>query len=749
MKRIPTIALMLVFVLFGCTTKTTSNVSSIQIIPGNTLLSLTLTRSFTAIALDANGNALNIKNFTWASSDQSVASVNDGQVTAKKLGSSQLTASANSITSAPVSITVLEAVGTVSSTNASDLMPVLLLGRRLISAIGLNPSKFTFPKPPLATDLETTPFGSTVTVSGDNGDNDGDGLPNDVTSTFAGTYKHLTQAALTYSGMVRTQDASTVSGIADVSAEFNNLKLDGTVNTQPYSYTLNGRQSLKNNGTRNDSMTLTSNATLDLIAFGRNSTLEFANSAQFVPDDASDPLAGGTLDWQDTIKTNLAGNTKILLERGEGVHIGTCGQYDSGRIVILDSSASTNVLEFGPGCGEVQLTRDGNSLVPTLGGTVTISPLTASLKYSQTQQFTATALSIAGETIPLPTGSVTWNSSAATIAIIGTNGLATAQSITGNTSITATAYGKTSSPVTLSVSAPAVATISVSPLTASIPFNGTQVFTATAKDALGTTIPGVTFTWSSSAPSVAIIGADGLATAQSIIGSTNIMASAFGKTSNTVVLSVTAPTVDTITITPVTASITVGGMQTFTATAKDVNGIAIPGVTFVWNSSLPTIASIGLTTGIATGVAIGTSSITASTGGKTSSLATLMVTAAPDFTLTSLPTPLALGITRIAPAAATTALFSGTVTAVAGLTGSITYSLDPITTPVGVTLTPPVTPVVLGPAPVISPMTLNVAASVPANTVLKPNYTFNLIATNTTIPTLKHTIPITLTVTGP
>ena len=109
MKRILRFALILVFALFGCTAKTTNSVSSIQIIPRNNLLSLNATRNFTAIALDTNGNALNVKNFTWASSDPGVASVTEGQVTAKKLGSSQITASANSITSAPVSITVLEA----------------------------------------------------------------------------------------------------------------------------------------------------------------------------------------------------------------------------------------------------------------------------------------------------------------------------------------------------------------------------------------------------------------------------------------------------------------------------------------------------------------------------------------------------------------------------------------------------------------------------------------------------------------
>jgi uncharacterized protein YjdB len=748
MKRTLRIMFILMLVLFACTQKTSSNVSSIQIIPGDSLLSLNSSRTFTAIALDANGNALNVKNFTWNSSDPSVASINatqgtTGQVNANKLGSSQISASANSVTSPPVNITVLEAASTLSSAGAADLMPVLLLGRKLIAALGVNPAKFAFPKPPLASDFETAPYGSNVTVSGDTADSDGDGIANDATSTFAGTYQHGSQASLTYSGTVRTQDSGPN---ADVNSEINNLKLEGTLklesatNAQTYAYTLNGRQRLKNNGTRNTSMTLTSNLTLDLTAFGRESNLEFASSAQFVPDDAENPLAGGTLDWQDTIQVKQSGK-QILIERGEGVHLG-CGGYDAGRIVILDASSKQNVLEFGPACTDVQFTRDDTKLEPALAG-ITVSPATAALKYAESQAFSANAITIAGDAIKLTTG-ITWTSSVPSVATIDSTGLVIAQSTTGTTKITANAAGTTSIPATLSVGAPNIATISVSPLTASIPFKGTQVFTAIAKDALGNNIPGVSFTWSSSAPSIASINANGLATAQSIIGSTTITASAFGKTSNLVVLNVTAPTVATITISPVAASITVGGTQAFTATAKDLNGNTVPGVSFTWTSSQPA-ASIA-TTGIATGVSVGTSIITAKSGPITSNQATLTVTAAPNFTLTSTPTPLALSVTRTPPAAATTASFTGTVTAVGGLTGTITYTLEG-TVPPGVTLTP-IAPVVLGAIAVTSPMTLNVGAGVPANTALTP-YNFNLVATSSNLPAIKHTLPITLVVNGP
>ena len=67
--------------------------------------------------------------------------------------------------------------------------------------------------------------------------------------------------------------------------------------------------------------------------------------------------------------------------------------------------------------------------------------------------------------------------------------------------------------------------------------NATQQFTATAKDSNGDTISGVTFTWASSATSVATINSStGLATGVSP-GTTQIMASANGVTSSADTLS--------------------------------------------------------------------------------------------------------------------------------------------------------------------------------------------------------------------
>ena len=178
---------------------------------------------------------------------------------------------------------------------------------------------------------------------------------------------------------------------------------------------------------------------------------------------------------------------------------------------------------------------------------------------------------------------------------------------------------------------PVLQSITVSPTSASISVGATQQFTATGHYSNGSTqtlTSGVT--WSSSATTYATIGATGLATGVAA-GSTNITASSGGVVSTpAAALAVTAstPVLQSITISPTSASIAVGATQQFTATGHYSNGTTqtlTSGVT--WNSSSTTYATISAT-GLATGVAGGSTSITASSSGVVSApAAALAVTA--------------------------------------------------------------------------------------------------------------------------
>ncbi len=161
-----------------------------------------------------------------------------------------------------------------------------------------------------------------------------------------------------------------------------------------------------------------------------------------------------------------------------------------------------------------------------------------------------------------------------------------------------------------------IASITVTPEATTLTSLGaTQQFTAVARDASGAVIPGVPFTWSSSAQGVSTIDpASGLATAVGH-GATTIVASAGSVSgSASLIVNLTA-SIKTIVVSPELATLTaIGATQQFTAVARDVSGAVLPGVQFQWSSSATDVATIDAVTGLAVAVCYGTTTVTATVG---------------------------------------------------------------------------------------------------------------------------------------
>ena len=171
--------------------------------------------------------------------------------------------------------------------------------------------------------------------------------------------------------------------------------------------------------------------------------------------------------------------------------------------------------------------------------------------------------------------------------------------------------------------APTVSSVSVTPSSASLEVGGTQQFSASARSSDGTTVSGVTISWSSSNISVVTISASGLATAVAA-GTATIRATGNGISSTPVTITVTDSPVVTITIEPSSQTINIGDMLTFTATALARGGSERDNVGFTWTSSDTSVVKIG-TSGVATAVGAGTSMIRAAAEGITSSPVTVTV----------------------------------------------------------------------------------------------------------------------------
>lgn len=181
--------------------------------------------------------------------------------------------------------------------------------------------------------------------------------------------------------------------------------------------------------------------------------------------------------------------------------------------------------------------------------------------------------------------------------------------------------GKSSTPVNNNPLG--VSKVTVTPTAITVPVNGTQAFFAQAFDGSNNPIAAGTFTWTSSAPGIALINQDGVATAIAT-GTAQITATVATVTSANSTMTVVAP-VASVTIAPQTASVKVGATQQFTAAAKDAGGNTLAGVPITWRVSFAGVATID-SNGLLTGVAPGVVTVVAQAGGQQSPPATVSVT---------------------------------------------------------------------------------------------------------------------------
>jgi alpha-tubulin suppressor-like RCC1 family protein/uncharacterized protein YjdB len=212
-----------------------------------------------------------------------------------------------------------------------------------------------------------------------------------------------------------------------------------------------------------------------------------------------------------------------------------------------------------------------------------------------------------------------------TLVAVDTGGILTAHSGPSDTA-RVLAYLPTglSGALVVSVFDTTVASIEVSPPTATITTSsGQTTFSAVPRNASSEVVP-TSVVWSSSAPDIATIDQNGVATAVSN-GTTTITATRGNvSAAATLTVSVTDSKVASITVNPPTATLTsAGATTTFTAEALNAAGAPVT-ATLTWSSSNTAVATVDQS-GVATAVANGTATITASSD-TVSGSATLTVT---------------------------------------------------------------------------------------------------------------------------
>lgn len=216
-----------------------------------------------------------------------------------------------------------------------------------------------------------------------------------------------------------------------------------------------------------------------------------------------------------------------------------------------------------------------------------------------------------------------------------------------------------------------VSGISVSPSNPSVTVGSSLDFSATTLRSDGSVITiGASASWSVSDASKGTITASGRFTGAAE-GTAYVNATINGKVGQTLVT--VKGGVASVTISPISPSVAVGGTVQLTAVATDAQGGPVSGLSTTWSTSTASVATVS-STGLVTGVSTGSATITATIGGKSASVT--VAVASPGFTISLNPISMSL-----APGSSGTVAV--TVTRTGGFTDAVTITAEGL--PTGVT----------------------------------------------------------------
>ncbi|MDX6693123.1 MAG: hypothetical protein QOF02_726 [Blastocatellia bacterium] len=644
--------------------------TSVTIAPPSSSVVVGQTTQFTAQAFDQFGRAMTNATITFASSDTNIATV-DSVTTDPATGIATATVTGRNVGTAQITATATDGATTITSAPATlNVTPV----PQVITRIDVTPASATINRgqnqqfTAQAFDQNNQPVsGITFTWSSSNtavATVDSNGLAHGI---GIGTATITASAADGNGGTISGQATLNVqvplvineiladppgSAATDLIGDANR---DGTRDSDDDEFV-----ELVNNSTApvDISGVIIADMTSNRFTFPANTTLAAGRAVVIFgggSPPANDPAFGGALIFTTgTLSLNNGGDTVTVKLPVSGVDVpiatqtyGSEGGEDqsltrspdlTGAFVKHAAAPNADGRVYSPG------TRvDGTPFNSPALTRIEITPASASINVGQTQAFTARAFSnTGGPEVEVFNVSFIWDSSDPTKATVAplTGMTTTATGIAAGTANIRARAGGQASTATLTINA-VVASIELLPDTATVTVGNSQTFTATARDAVGNAIPGITFAFSLRNPSPA--------NAATITGTTLSTVTVRGDNPGTVTvvanytrpgdgmlfedtslltINPPPPVITRVDVTPTTATINRGQTTQFTAQAFDQNNQPVSGITFTWSSSNTAVATVD-SNGLAHGIGIGTATITASAadgnGGTISGQATLNV----------------------------------------------------------------------------------------------------------------------------
>jgi uncharacterized protein YjdB len=612
-------------------TVTNPNLLSIAVTPANASIAKGSTQQYTATGTYSDNSTQNITgSVVWSSSAAGVASISSGGLlTAVSAGPATITATSGTVNgSTPVTVTgpalasiavtpantsitkgttqQYTATGTYTdsstqnitgsvawSTSNNAIATIIPTGVASAVAVG-GPVTITATSGAITgtTSLTVTPATlSSITVSPAAAT-----VASGQTQAFTATghYSDSSTQNLT-STVALTSSNNSIATIASTGVA-TGVTQGGPVTITATSGSVSGTASLTVTQASLTSITVTPAAP----SIAKGTTQQFSATGHY--SDNSTQIITTSVTW--TSSNSAIGNIASGTGLASGVAVG-------GPVTITATSGSIS--------GTASLT-----VTPAALTSITVSPSAGTVAAGQTLAFTATGHYTDATTQNL-TSTVNWTSSNTSDATIASNGVTTGI-VTGTTvTITATS-GAISGTASLTVTSATLSSITVTPASASIAKGTTQQFTATGHYTDNSTqnLTGSVI-WSSSATATAAINTAGVATGVAVGGPVTITATS-GSIAGTASLTVTSPTLLSIAVTPVSATIAKGTTQQYTATGTytDNSTQNLTG-SVIWSSSASGIATI-TTAGVATGVTAGGPVSITATSGTITGTASLTVT---------------------------------------------------------------------------------------------------------------------------
>ena len=533
------------------------------------------------------------KTVTWTSSDQTVATVSNGVVTAKKVGTATITAKAGDKT-ATCQVTVVATE--VTSVTLNKTTASLRAGETVTLTATVNPSDatdknvtWTSSDQTIATisnGVVTAKKVGTATITAKAGDKTATCLVSVLTTDVTSVTLDKTTASL------RAGETVTLTATVNPS-DATDKTVTWSTSDQTIATVSNGVVTAKKVGT----------ATITAKAGGKTATCTITVVATEVTSvtlnkTTASLRAGETVTLTATVNPSDATDKTVTWSTSDQ----TIATVSNGVVTAKKVGTATITAKAGDKTATCQIT-----VVATEVTSVTLNKTTASLKAGETVTLTATV-----SPSDATDKTVTWTTSDQTVATVS-NGVVTAKKV-GTAIITAKAGSKTAT-CTITVVPTEVTSVTLNKTTASLKAGEAVTLTATVNPSDATD---KTVTWTTSDQTIAIVS-NGVVTAKKV-GTAIITAKAGSKTV-TCQITVIPTEVTSVTLNKTTASLKAGETVTLTAT---VNPSDATDKTVTWTTSDQTVATVS--NGVVTAKKVGTATITAKAGSKTATCQITVVT---------------------------------------------------------------------------------------------------------------------------